>query len=1057
MNTLDNLFPSRTLYKGRVTKIYFEDTSSDFYIFQSEELKSGKKIKVKGNFFSPRIYPGAEFEVFEGTWEKSPKYGSTYVITQAGPVKDTKESRIAWVSNSCTSLGRLHASKIVNACESQGMEISDAMKDRSFLEGLDFLGDQKALAVFQEWRSCNAYADSASYLVGLGLPTSQVKSVYETLGVDTLKTVQDNPYALALAPGVSFTLADKIALKSGFTPDAKMRIASILEYMLEVAAQRQGHLYLESAKLRNALERIPSREKVPDFGRRLSTDDLKEALKDRIKKKRIVIDNEKVYLRKNYDLEEKCTSLLKAFDGTSHLGVDTSEFIKDYERIYGISFSPQQEDAIKTLNKEKVLLLTGLPGTGKSTVTKALVRLFEKASLTVTLMAPTGIAAKRLSTVVGAEAGTIHRTLGFTGEDWTYNEHQKFVTDAVVVDESSMIDQDLFYKLLRALEPTTILVLVGDAAQLPSVGAGNVLQELINSEVIPRVHLTEIFRQEGASDIILNAHRINSGQDLILGDPKDKDTDFRFISESSPDRIRNGVLQVIKRLYESGTASSFQVISPTYKGPLGVDRFNEEIKELLNPKTSQLEVTLRKTSFREDDRIMIVKNNYNLNIYNGEIGKLHQIKRKDSLLRLKIFDEPDDRILELPFAQAPSMTTLAYALTVHRCVHPHTLVETNQGVLPIAVIAEEGVVGTSTGAQSYRNKVVNAKDAALTLTTSEGYALTVTPDHGMMIKGEDGVERVEAKDLQQGDLVCLQLGVSCEPQEEVYVDGTALDQDFAELLGMIFKGVSVLEQGKGWVMSTPHDSEIFRYMHLMKKVLDIDTIMISNGNMYESTARHPRCVEIVAALLGITEFPHAILRSTSTIQHIFLKAYLCKTEVHSSNRLDRLELSLQHSWWAPVIQTLLLRLGVVCKIKPYVTGAGKDRTKLQVSFPESMSAYENPDTKLDVHYSPLVSIKPTSCKTMCIEVPEGNEFSQNGMRGSNCQGQEFDYVLMPFHSMFSVQLQRNLLYTAVTRAKKKVFVFGEYKALLKAIKNDSVAKRNTAFAQRLRELFGLDS
>lgn len=667
MQTLDDIFGSSpATYRARVKKIYFEDDSTDFYIFQAEDLKTRKTRKCKGHFFSPRIYPGAEFEVVEGEWESHAKYGKTFVVHQAQPIRDTYESRLEWLRNSCPSLGKIHAGKILKTLQAEGVTAQEGMEDLEKLREMDFLPPGKADVIFREWRSHNSYADAARFLTGLGLPTSSVKSVYEALGEDTMTIVNDNPYALALSEAVSFPLADKIALNFGFTKDSQVRIASILEYMLEVSAQRNGHLYLEKHKLLRAMDRLPEREKVASFGRQLQATDIASALQDRVAKGRVVIDGSMIYLKKNFEVEDGSARLLKEFSGDVNLGVDTNAFITEYERIYGISFSSQQADAVHALNDTKVLLLTGLPGTGKSTVTKALVRLFEKAQMSYTLMAPTGIAAKRLSSVVGASAGTIHRTLGYTGDAWTFNADNKFVTDAVIVDEVSMVDQKLLHCLLSALDPKTILVFVGDHAQLPSVGAGNVLHEMISSEAIRRVHLTDIFRQDGASDIVLNAHRINSGGDLLLADPTDKSTDFRFIQEDNPDKIMAGVLHVVEKLYKSSSDSTFQVITPTYKGPLGVDRFNEEIKALLNPKHRQQEVMLRRRSFREDDRLMIVKNNYNLEVYNGEIGKLHEIKRKEKLVRVKVFDTPNDRILDLPFSVATPLTTLAYALTVHR-------------------------------------------------------------------------------------------------------------------------------------------------------------------------------------------------------------------------------------------------------------------------------------------------------------------------------------------------------------------------------------------------------
>jgi len=1143
MKTLDDMFGApEAMFKGRVKKIYFEDDSTDFYIFMAEDLHTRKTRKIKGHFFSPRIFPGAEFEVREGEWEKSPKYGSTFVVLKAGPVRDSLDSRVEWVRNSCPSIGRINARKIAIHFENSGVDLQTGMEDLSALESLTYLPTGKALQIFQEWRSRNSYADAADYLTGLGLPSGSVKSVYEALGEDTVQTVNDNPYALALADGVTFPQADQIALNSGFTKDSQMRIASILEYMLDVAARRNGHLYLDKDSLLKALERLPKREKVKGFGRSLKLIDIADALDDRVAKGRVVVDGDKVYLKQSFDVEHGSAQLLQEFSGTVDLDIDMDEFLAEYERIYGISFSDQQAEAVRALNDTKVLLLTGLPGTGKSTVTKALVRLFEKADKTYTLMAPTGIAAKRLSTVVGSQAGTIHRTLGFSGDSWSFNERNKFMTDVVIVDEVSMVDQTLLYRLLSALNPSTTLVFVGDNAQLPSVGAGNVLHEMIASQAIRRVHLTEIFRQHGASDIVLNAHRINSGDDLLLGDPTDKNTDFRFIHLTDPDEIMAGVLHVVKNLYASSADVSYQVISPTYKGPLGVDRFNDEIKELLNPKTRQQEVTLRRRSFREDDRLMIVKNNYNFEIYNGEIGKLHQIKRKEKLLRIKIFDEPDDRMLELPFASAASLTTLAYALTVHRCCHPDTLVETSEGLLRIKDVVGEGSVSTSRGVRPYLNKVHNNAAPAIEIVTEDGYSLTVTPDHEVIVWTGSGYERVQAQDLTSEHFVALKLGVGIDPKAfartpappvrvgkaHVYSLPEEVDEDLAEFLGLMIADGTVTS--KSFSLTKRHPEVVSRFCELTQKLFDKSPSIYSRPSFQTATVSSVYLSKWLTTIGGLNSkqkaIPECILRSPSFIQAKFLRGLFEDGSIHLQNRkgvsyLDHIELTSSSKDLLKTVQVMLLRFGVISNLsmvnnstfnvmqaRLWIYGENaltfgrhigfiSPSKSARFSFPVGRSTkYKVPVSRHEVctkigrsnlklshyqnarergymsrhtvslydfdflkerstyHHSRVKTLNPTECETYCFEVPDGNEFFQNGMRSGNCQGQEFDYVILPFHSMFSIQLQRNLLYTAVTRAKKKVFIFGEYKALLRAINNDSVAQRNTDFSRRLRELLG---
>jgi exodeoxyribonuclease V alpha subunit len=667
---LNTLGLNQMSYRGRVNKVYFSDPSTDFYIFLADDLNKSGKTKVKGNIFSPRIFAGVEFEVTEFEWEKSPQYGSTMVAKRVRPILDTSESREHCLKGACASLGALNASKLVDYLYKQKVDFLDAMDGpKSPFDGITTMDEAAARLAWVEWRRFRSYSRAAYELTSLGLPSSKIKEIYETLGPDTVDKIAANPYSLALTDGVGFPLADNIALKQGFDTDSQDRIASILEYLLEKAASMQGHLYVERGKLARVLRDLPRRENVPGYGRSLTNHDIDMALEDRETKGRVVLEGDKVYLSHNHELEVNCVKLFRGLQGSSNLNIDVDVFLKEYERIYGISFSAQQSAAVHALNVTKTLLLTGLPGTGKSTVTKALVRLFQKAKISFTLMAPTGIAAKRLSTVVGESAGTIHRTLGYSPDgSWEYNSYNLFVTDAVVIDEASMIDQNLLYHLLSSLKPETIVVFVGDHAQLPSVGAGNVLHDMISSGVITRVHLTEIFRQNHASDIVLNAHRINAGEDLVLGDPTDKNTDFRFVQMDSPQEIVHGMLHVVNALRKASEKSdlTFQVLSPTYKGDLGVDRLNRDIKELLNPMMSQHELQVGRTSYREDDRLMVVKNHYSLEVFNGEVGKLYRIDQKGKKMYLKIFDEPSDRILEVPFSDIKSLTKLAYAVTIHK-------------------------------------------------------------------------------------------------------------------------------------------------------------------------------------------------------------------------------------------------------------------------------------------------------------------------------------------------------------------------------------------------------
>ena len=653
-------------YQLRVKKIYFHDEDTDFYIFSGKDLNddAAKDRKVKGNFFTP-IKSGVEIEV-KGEWESS-KYGPTLVCKKSKVLMASTEGLKKYLSNNVRSVGKVTAGKIVNAWGNDTKKILDENPER--VEELDFLNQKQKDALVKEWSEARSYRRVATKLLGLGLPKYAIKKVFNKYGDETLEIVDQNPYVLTEIRGIGFKTVDELALKAGLSRDSEERIRGFIVKTLRSVTYGQGHLYLTPKEIFKRLNKMPRRQRLVNFGRRISSKEVQEQIDVLDLADVVVSDQNAVYLQEFYQAEEKSTELLSKFVGDQDLEIDTDAFIEDYESTYNITFSDEQAEAIHALNNEKILLLTGLPGTGKTTVTKALVRLFKKAGQNFQLVSPTGIAAKKMSTVVGQEASTIHRLLGYQGSDtkWKYNEDNKFQVDAVIVDEFSMVDQQLFTNLLAALEEDTTLVFVGDHAQLPSVGPGTVLHELINSGVIKQVNLTKIFRQEQASDIVVNAHRINSGEEPELGDPSDPEVDVKFIPLETPSEILGGIRQVVQRLWDADNDRSFQVLSPTYKSPIGVDSLNDEIKELLNPlEGNKQEVYLGTNSFREDDRIMVVENDYSIDVYNGEIGKIVRVNRANKDLRIKIFDEPLDKMHDIPYDKAKTLLSPAYSITIHK-------------------------------------------------------------------------------------------------------------------------------------------------------------------------------------------------------------------------------------------------------------------------------------------------------------------------------------------------------------------------------------------------------
>lgn len=652
--------------QGTVKRIIFCSEDTNFFVFALEDRSDQSVKKVKGTFALDRPYPAQELTV-TGQWEKT-KYGPTFAAHSLEPAKPTTTEGIErYLIEYVDRIGKVTARRLVETFGTETLDVLSNQPER--LDEVPRLNKVQRQKLIDEWCNFNQYRDVAIQLLNLDIPTGAVSRIYETWGTDAIEKVNENPYCLMQLRGIGFLTADRIALQLGIKPDSPFRIGACIQYSLEQASSAAGHLYLPIQSLEPQVRRLIRRNEVTDIGRRLTTEDLRFALSELMDKDAIVCDGSKVYLTPNYQHEAASAELLAEFIGSHSLfDVDVPEFINQYQNDHSIEFSDEQSEAIRALHNNRVVLVTGLPGTGKTTVTRALVRLFKSENLRFELLSPTGIAAKKLSNVVGETASTIHRALGYKeGSDWVYNERNKLGTDAVIVDECSMVDQEVFCRLLLALEPSTLLVLVGDAAQLPSVGAGNVLHELIRSEAVCRVNLTQIFRQEEASDIVLNAHKINAGELPQIGDPVSAKTDFRFIPRNADEDIRTGILNTIERIHDRSEGSTYQVLSPRWGGELGVTRLNEEIREVLNPLEMQREVTLKSNLFRVGDRIIVTRNDYEKGVFNGEVGRIDGINSKQGELEVTIFDEVRmDKQVKFSYQEAPDLLNPAFAITIHK-------------------------------------------------------------------------------------------------------------------------------------------------------------------------------------------------------------------------------------------------------------------------------------------------------------------------------------------------------------------------------------------------------
>lgn len=647
-------------FTGTVQRIIYADPDTSFYIFMFRDAESNRKYKAKGTFALDAPAPGKTLNL-EGTWETHHKYGRTFVVSSSEVrVPTSIDGLVEYLSGYIKEIGPVLAQRLVDTFGEDTLDVLDNEPER--LEEVPRIGAKIREEVATAWEAQRHYREVALALIRMDLPKSVIRTAYDRWGSEAVGKLQQDPYRI-MEMGCSFFVADRVALKMGMPLDVPSRIAACVEFMLQ-DAENSGHLYVTFSMLKDGIKRLVRRDRITSFGRGLHDADYSQALRYLLDQDRIVTDGPRLYLKENYLFETKSVEYLhQLMQAESPMQeVDTQGFIASYETSHGMQFSEEQREAIVALSEHPVLIVTGGPGTGKTTVSRALVRMFQEANLRFALMSPTGIAAKRLSSVVNQPATTIHRILGYQGgSHWGQNEDAPLAVDAVLVDEFSMVDQELLYRLLSALRPGTVLVCVGDHAQLPSVGAGNVLHEMIKAG-IPCVKLNKIFRQKETSDIVLAAHAINQGE------PPRKDyKDFRFIGTEEPRKILEQTLTLVKKIQEqSERGVTFQALSPRWAGTLGVDNLNAQIREVLNPDKGQKSASVnKKMTFRVGDRVMIMSNDYVKGVFNGEQGTVVDIDTWEKEVHVRIRDE-HTRLVPIPYSECLSLLKLAFCTTVHK-------------------------------------------------------------------------------------------------------------------------------------------------------------------------------------------------------------------------------------------------------------------------------------------------------------------------------------------------------------------------------------------------------
>ncbi len=656
-----------TIY-GRVLSIRHQNEG--FCVFEMSVESAEPRIKTKAIMVSGKIAGLAQVKVgvtfgIVGDWVEHPKYGKQVVPFGWRPYAKTLLDVERFL---CLCLDGFEDRDVVRLLIQQhGIDLFDVLSQRpDELRSLFGSEDPKRLVVDKAitgWQKAVSLSTLAVFLQDYDLGASAVESVFETFGLDAVHVISQNPYRLTAVESFTFSKADRVAQRVGISRSDPRRVEGAVLCLLRQESQ-QGHLFIRRGDLPTLLNLLMQSDYIDPFDVPNLYEAVMGAVDRLVEQKAVALDpNAGVYLLDQYRYEREGARKLAKFVTPSKLDIDVATFLAEYEKGHAIELSDAQREAVRLLIENHLLVLTGLPGTGKSTLIRAIVRLFRETGVSHILMAPTGIAAKRLASVTGSDAATIHRMVGYTGKKWGFNNHNKYAVGAVIIDEMSMVDQELFYRVLDALHPSTMLVLVGDDAQLPSVGPGNVLRELITCSAVPHVRLTQIFRQAQTSEIVIASHKINNGESFSL-EPRPASSEFQFIAINDESQIADLVVKMAVKL--KSRDANFQVLAPKYDGTAGVNNLNDRLREALNPDTGQKEWKAGKLHMRVGDRVMVIKNNYDLNVYNGDMGKLTDINKDSVTVKIHGVGTGVDTQIIMDKSDALGLLRLAYAVTVHK-------------------------------------------------------------------------------------------------------------------------------------------------------------------------------------------------------------------------------------------------------------------------------------------------------------------------------------------------------------------------------------------------------
>lgn len=660
---------------GYVEHIIYRNADNGYTVLN---LVSGEEEITCVGFFSA-VAEGENIEA-SGDYTEHPTYGQQFKVEHFEEKAPEDEEAIERYlgSGAIRGIGLALAARIVRRFKEDTFRIIEEEPER--LAEIKGISERKAMEIASQVNEKRDLRQAMIFLQQYGITMNLAVKVYQTYGQEVYGIIKENPYRLADdIEGVGFRTADEIATRVGIRMDSDFRIRSGILYVLLQAAG-EGHTYLPEEELTKRAGQL-----LEVNGEQIEKQYMDLAIERKIILKQSEGEPAQIYAASFYYMEANTATMLKQLNVTYDVpDIEIEQRIRGIEKQTGMELDEHQVTAVKEAVRNGLLIITGGPGTGKTTTINTIIKYFETEGLDIFLAAPTGRAAKRMSETTGFEARTVHRMLELNGgmegnAGFERNENNPLETDVIIIDEMSMVDISLMHSLLKAVAVGTRLILVGDVNQLPSVGPGSVLRDIIRSHACNVVMLTKIFRQASTSDIIVNAHKINQGGEVTLDN---KSMDFFFLKRYDADVIIHVVLQLIKQKlpkFVDATPYDIQVLTPMRKGLLGVERLNGILQQYLNPPMKhKMEKDHGDICFREGDKVMQTRNNYQLvweirtklgltvdkgtGVFNGDMGIVREINDFAETMTVE-FEE--GRMVEYPYKLLDELE-LAYAITIHK-------------------------------------------------------------------------------------------------------------------------------------------------------------------------------------------------------------------------------------------------------------------------------------------------------------------------------------------------------------------------------------------------------